>query len=92
MRVDISTFGTSLVSRPLGREAALALTANVLRAIPHEEIVELDFSKVLALTPSWADEFLMTLREHGGNQIKVLPSHNASVKLTLETIGEKMTA
>ncbi|MSU75312.1 MAG: hypothetical protein EXS55_02255 [Candidatus Magasanikbacteria bacterium] len=90
MRVDISTFGTSLVSRPLGREAALALMANVLRAIPLEEMVELDFGKVLVLTPSWTDEFLRTLREQYSRRLKILPSDNSSVRLTLETIGEEM--
>lgn len=89
MRIDISTFGTSLVSRPNGREAALALQANVLRSLPPGESIELDFGKVLVLTPSWADEFIKALRKNYGARVTILPSDNPSVRLTLETIGEK---
>ncbi len=88
MRIDISKFGNSLVSRSSGREAALALQANVLRDITSSEFIELDFSGVLVLTPSWADEFLAFLRQRYGQQIRILPSQNSTVQLTLETIGE----
>lgn len=89
MRVDISTFGSSLVSRPNGREAALALTANVLSSLPPKEIIELDFGRVLVLTPSWTDEFLQVLRKNFFGEIKIIPADNPSVRLTMETIGEK---
>ena len=88
MRIDISKFGNSLVSRSAGREAALALQANVLRDIPPSDSVELDFGGVLVLTPSWADEFLTYLRQHYGQKIHILPSQNPTVQLTLQTIGE----
>lgn len=88
MRIDLATFGTSLVSRPNGREAALALTANVLSTLPKNEIIELDFSNVLVLTPSWTDEFLHVLKGGYKGLIKLLPSDNPSVRLTLQTIGE----
>ena len=74
MRIDISKFGESLLSRPAGREAALALQANVLRDLKDGETIELDFGKVLVLTPSWGDEFISVLREKYGDQIKTLPS------------------
>ena len=92
MRIDISKFGTSLVSRPAGREAALALQANMLRDLPGEEIIELDFSGVLVLTPSWADEFIRMLREQYGDRVKILPSDNLSVQLTLKTIEGLVSA
>lgn len=79
-----------MLSRPAGREAALALQANVLRELKEDEIIELDFSKMLVLTPSWADEFFSTLRVRYGNRIKILPSDNPSVQLTLKTIGESV--
>ena len=88
MRIDISTFGASLVSRPNGREAALTLQSNVLRTLPQNEMVELDFNKVLVLTPSWADEFLQTLRGEYHNRIKILPSDNPSVRLSLKMVTE----
>ena len=90
MRVDVSKFGQSLLSRPAGREAALALQANVLRDLKGGEDIELDFSKVLVLTPSWGDEFIGLLREKYGERVKILPSDNPSVQLTLKTIGEKV--
>ena len=90
MRVDISTLGTSLVSRPLGREAALALIGNMLTALSPSEPIELDFSQVLALTPSWADEFMRTLRRDFSARLKIIAGSNASVRLALQTVGEKL--
>lgn len=87
MRIDVSTFGTSLLSRPVGHEAALALQANALRGVPPSELIELDFNKVLVLTPSWADEFFRVLKKNYGDRLKILPSDNPSVKLTLKTIS-----
>lgn len=92
MRVDVSKFGGSLLSRSAGREAALALKSNVLRDLSNEEHLEIDFSKVLVLTPSWADEFIRTLRERYGDRVQMLPEGNASVQLTLKTIGELVPA
>lgn len=92
MRVDVSKFGESLLSRPAGREAALALQANVLRDLKEGENIELDFGQVLVLTPSWGDEFITLLREQYGTRIKIIPSDNPSVQLTLKTIGEKVVA
>jgi len=92
MRVDISKFGESLLSRPAGREAALALQSNVLRDLKDGEIIELDFGKVLVLTPSWGDEFITLLREQYGSRVQIVPSDNPSVQLTLKTIGEKVSA
>ncbi len=92
MRVDISKFGTSLLSRPAGREAVLALEANVLRGLKADEKIELDFHGVLVLTPSWTDEFVRLLKERYGNRVKILSEGNASVQLTLRTIGELVPA
>lgn len=86
MRVDISKFGESLLSRPAGREAALALQANVLRDLKGNEDIELDFGKVLVLTPSWADEFINVLKGEYGDRVKPISSDNPSVQLTLKTI------
>ena len=91
MRIDVSKFGESLLSRPAGREAALALQANVLRDLNAGEIIELDFGKVLVLTPSWGDEFITLMREQYGVRIAIIPSDNPSVQLTLKTIGEKVS-
>lgn len=87
MRIDISKFGTTLISRPSGREAFLAARAY---SIPKEssEPIELDFSQVKVLTPSWADEFVSGLRqEFGVERISIIEGNNASVKTTFETLA-----
>lgn len=89
MRINIATqFGTSLVSRPAGREAFAALDANVLLRLPSEDRIEVDFSGLDVLTPSWAEEFFPKLRAAYGDRVVLLPSDNPSVKLTLEAIGQ----
>lgn len=92
MRIEVSKFGASLLSRPAGREAALALQANVLRGLPAHESIELDFSNVLVLTPSWADEFVRTLREQYKDRLKIIEGKNASVKMTFQVIRESAPA
>lgn len=89
MRINIAKqFGTSLVSRPAGREAFAALDANVLHGLSPEERIEVDFSGLDVLTPSWAEEFFPKLRAKYGARVVLLPSDNPSVKLTLEAIGQ----
>ena len=89
MKIDISKFGSILISRPAGREAFLAARAY---SIPKTgiEVIELDFSKVRVLTPSWADEFVSGLRQEFGDRLKIIEGKNASVKMTFETIRESV--
>ena len=89
MRLELKKFGTILISRPDGREAWLAAQAYSLPAIDSSEKIEVDFSDVLVLAPSWADEFLTPLKEKYGEQVIFLKSENATVKATLETIFVK---
>lgn len=91
MRVDVSKFGASLLSRPAGREAALALQANVLRSLPPHEAIELDFSNVLVLTPSWADEFVRVLREQYKDRLKIIEGNNASVQMTFAVLRDTVS-
>lgn len=88
MRIDISKFGETLISRPAGREAYLAARAY---SIPKEsnDPIELDFTNVKVLTPSWADEFVSGLTaEYGVERVHVIEGDNASVKITFDTIKE----
>lgn len=92
MKIDISKFGTTLLSRPNGREAFLAARAYT---IPKEgnEPIELDFSKIKVLTPSWADEFVSGLKEEfGAERIKIIEGENASVKTTFAVLHDLQTA
>lgn len=86
MRIELKKFGEVLISRPAGREAWLSAKAYLLRDINAQEKVEVDFSGVLVLSPSWADEFVTPLRQDFGNRVILLPNDNATVKATLETI------
>jgi hypothetical protein len=87
MRIEIKKFGDLLVSRPAGREAVLAMLGNLPTPDP-EEPVELDFEGVLVVAPSWLDEVLFGLREAYGDRVHCLPSPNASLKASLDTLAE----
>lgn len=76
-----------LVSRPAGRDALLIASA-YLTPVSETESIEIDFTGVHVLTPSWADEFVTGLRKKYGDRLVLLPSDNVSVKLTLATIGQ----
>ncbi|MCG3205987.1 MAG: hypothetical protein KCHDKBKB_02713 [Elusimicrobia bacterium] len=85
MKVEIKKFGEILTSRPAGREAGLAIKA-YFKPEPGDRI-ELDFSDVLAVGPSWLDEVLTILREtYGKDRVVCLPSNNASVIESLRII------
>lgn len=87
MRITLSKFGPMLVSRPAGRDALLAASA-YLTPVSDTEPIELDFTDVHVLAPSWADEFITGLRAKYGERLVLLPSDNPSVKLTLATISQ----
>lgn len=87
MRIALSKFGAMLISRPAGRDALLAASA-YLQPVSDTEPIEVDFTDVHVLTPSWADEFITGLRAKYGERVVLLPSDNPSVQLTLETIGQ----
>jgi len=86
MRIELKKFGTILTSRPAGKEAYLVAKAYGLPK-DGEEKIEIDFSGVQVLTPSWADEFLTPLKEDYPERISLLSTENASVKAALEIIG-----
>lgn len=79
MKLEMKKFGRILSSRPAGREAFLASRAYVLNLQDQKEYIELDFTGITALGPSWADEFYQGLKEHFSNPIKVISGGNASV-------------
>ena len=87
MRIEIQKFGTLLVSRPAGREAYLAAEASFLRGLDLSSEIEVDFSGVLVLTPSWADEFLKPLRKRF-SRVRLTHTENVSVQATLKILQE----
>ena len=89
MKMNIEKFGKILISRPAGREAALAALAYTIPK-EGEETLELDFTGVDVLTPSWMDEFLQTLQQRVSKErIIVHEGDNASVRLTMKTLREE---
>ncbi|MFA7654112.1 MAG: DUF4325 domain-containing protein [Candidatus Magasanikbacteria bacterium] len=88
MRIELKKFGTVLTSRPAGKEAYLSARAYILPQDKNEP-VEIDFSGVQVLSPSWADEFLTPIKNELGNNLILLPSDNSSVKASLEILMEQ---
>ena len=88
MRLELKKFGTLLNSRPAGKEAYLAAKAYTLPR-DNAEPIEVDFTGVEVLTPSWADEFITPLLHDFSDRVTLLPSSNASVKAALEIIEAK---
>ena len=86
MRIELKKFGNLLVSRPAGRDAHLSARAYLLPAKDSTEPIEIDFSGVAVLAPSWADEFITPLRKSYSDRLTFLPCDNPTVKATLEAI------
>ena len=88
MRINLIKFGKVLTSRPDGREAFLAIRPTL---DPDADVVEVDFSDIISLAPSWADEFFTALKDMYGDRVKYLPTDNKSVVETLRIIEEEDT-
>ena len=87
MKLQLGKFGKTLISRELGSEAFKAFQTT-LRDLSKDEELEIDFSDVLTLSPSWADEFLSPLLDLIGDRLVFIPSDNLSVHATLRILQE----
>lgn len=90
MQIAIQKFGTTLVSRSAGKEAFLAFQP-ILRTLKNDESVEIDFGGVIALGPSWADEFLTPIFKKYKDRTVLIHTKNPSVIATLQILEEKPT-
>lgn len=88
MIIEIKKFGTTLVSRPSGKEAWLAFQPVLSEVSSNEEII-VDFADVIVLTPSWADEFLTPLHQKFNDRVKLQNIDNPSVSATLAILDKK---
>ncbi|KKR31572.1 MAG: hypothetical protein UT63_C0066G0018 [Candidatus Gottesmanbacteria bacterium GW2011_GWC2_39_8] len=86
MIIQLKKFGKTLVSRPSGKEAWLAFQPVLNETVPGEEVT-VDFTDVLVLTPSWADEFLTPLYNSYGEKVKLINTGNPSIKASLAILG-----
>jgi len=87
MKLQLEKFGKTLISRELGSEAFKAFQSTS-RELPKEVELEIDFSGVLTLSPSWADEFLSPLLHQLDDKLILLPSDNLSVHATIKILEE----
>ncbi|MEK7543270.1 MAG: DUF4325 domain-containing protein [Patescibacteria group bacterium] len=87
MTIQIKKFGSTLVSRPAGKEAWLAYQPS-LHAVSNDEEIIVDFDGVFVLTPSWADEFLTPLRDRFSKKVTLQNTANASVRATLAILDK----
>lgn len=85
MKIALVKFGDLLISRPAGREAALVVQA-YFQPTTADELIELDFTGVQVVAPSWLDEFLQGLRQRFGDRVRCLPSDNPTVIESLAVI------
>lgn len=85
MKIIMKKFGTTLTSRPAGKEAFLAFQPT-LKEMKKGETIEVDFEDVLVLGPSWADEFITPLLERYKDKVVLVNTKNPSVKATLELL------
>jgi hypothetical protein len=83
--IPVRKFGEILVSRPAGREHALIMRSS-FRPATSDETIELDFTGVSVVAPSWLDEVLTLLRQEYGDRVRCAPSSNASVEESLKTL------
>lgn len=87
MLIQLKKFGTTLSSRPSGKEAFLAFKPT-LNELKKGEQIDIDFEGVIVLGPSWADEFLTPIFEQYKNNINLLNTDNPSVKATLDMLND----
>lgn len=90
MKIYLKKFGTTLISRPSGKEAFLVFQSSI-KDLDINEKIEIDFEGVSVLTPSWADEFITPLTNKFKNNV-LLNTENPSVKATLETLKKSRAA
>lgn len=87
MKIEIKKFGEVLISRPAGREAYLAMSAYLIKDLDKKEPIEIDFSGVKVLTPSWADEVITKIFERF-EKVTLLNTENPTVISTLKILKE----
>ena len=83
MKIELQKFGRVLTSRPGGKEAFAAIRPTLDVTATK---VQIDFTGVISLSPSWADEFFRGLEEVYGPNLEYLPSTNPSVIATLQIL------
>lgn len=85
MIIEVKKFGKLLISRSAGKEAASVMISSFKPTTTTED-VELDFTDVEVIAPSWLDEVLIALRAVYGDRVRCRDSGNLSLRESLKTI------
>ena len=86
MIILLKKFGNILTSRQMGKEARAAFKPS-LHNVKKNEIVEVDFTGINALSPSWGDEFLTPLIIEYKDRLVLKNTKNPSVQATIKTLS-----
>ena len=81
--IQLKKFGNVLISRPAGLEAFNGIRPQLNPGT----LIQIDFAEVLTVTPSWLDEFLTRLSDFNQGKVELLPTDNASVRITLPVLA-----
>lgn len=87
MIIQLKKFGTTLTSRPNGKESYNAFQPELRSASPEEKII-IDFDEVNTFTPSWADEFITPIQKEFGSRLILKKSSNLSVQATIKLLEQ----
>ena len=87
MRIEIKKFGKLLISRPAGKEAASVMLSS-FKPQTDGELIELDFTDVDVIAPSWLEEVLNSLQDVYGNRVVCKESKNSSLNESLKVIRD----
>lgn len=87
MKVQLKQFGETLSSRQAGSDA-YADFLSTLSTLSAADTVEIDFTGISSLSPSWGDEFLTPLVKKLGEKLVLSNSPNLSVNATIELLEE----
>ena len=84
-KIYLKNFGNVLIGRPNGLEAFKGIRSQLNSGLP----VQIDFSDVLTINPSWLDEFVTQLADFNQGKVELLPTNNASVRVALPVIAQE---
>jgi len=87
MIIELKKFGTTLTSRDSGSEAYRAIKAT-LNNLKNEEEVILDFAGVSTFSPSWGDEFIVSIMRNHKNKVRLVKTGNKSVIASLDLLAD----
>jgi hypothetical protein len=87
MIIEIKKFGKMLISRPAGKEAASVILSS-FKPQSDNELIELDFTDVEVIAPSWLEEVLNSLEDVYGDRVLCRESKNSSLNESLKVIRD----